>query len=87
MSDLDYLRWQQAIRAMALEGRNHFPTLEAWQQGQTADEVSLYYTQGSERDPYHQWCAYLKAGIFQGIAVKDYGDWKHDKYDRLDHTP
>lgn len=78
MSDLDRLQWQQELRQMALQGSNHFPTLSAWLEGKGADETSEYYIHHGERDLYYQWCGYLKSGIFQGIAIQDYGEWKTD---------
>jgi hypothetical protein len=73
--DLNRVRWQQELRRLALVGLNHFPTLPMWLNGQGAEETNLYYVQRGEQERYHRWCYYLKAGIFQGIALQDYEEW------------
>jgi hypothetical protein len=74
--DLNRLQWQQTIRSLALKGLNHFPTLEMWLEGQTPEATSKHYLSQGELESYEQWCQYLKAGLFQGIAIKDYDEWK-----------
>lgn len=73
--DVNRLRWQQNLRALALAGLNHFPTLPMWLDGQTAEATSQHYLDRKELERYEQWCHYIKAGLFQGIALKDYEEW------------
>lgn len=77
--DLNRLQWQQNLRALALQGLNQFPTLSMWLEGQTAEVTSQHYRDEGEMDRYEQWCHYIKAGLFQGIALKDYDEWIGNK--------
>jgi hypothetical protein len=74
--DLNRLQWQHNLRALALKGLTRFPTLPMWLEGQTAEATSQYYLDQGELERYEQWCNYLKAALFQGIALKDYEEWK-----------